>query len=192
MPNYRRIIAPGATYFFTLNTFNRQSLLTEDIVRASLRRAIDEVRIEMPFQIDAWVLLPDHLHAIWTLPSGDADFSKRWSIIKRRVSQACQHLISIDASTERESHRQIAITKRREITFWQRRFWEHMIRDENDLQRHLDYVHINPLKHGYVKRVQDWPYSTFHRYVRDGTYCTDWASDGEINSTATFGETIER
>ena len=115
----------------------------------------------------------DHLHCIWTLPDGDADYSARWKIIKRAVSVAC-----------REDYRRAdwitaSKLKHRESTLWQRRFWEHQIRDENDFARHVDYIHFNPVKHGHVKQAKDWPYSTFHRYVRDGLCANNWA--GAIN-----------
>ena len=120
------------------------------------------MRVARPFVIDAWVLLPDHLHCLWTLPDGDADFSTRWMMIKRAVSLAC-----------REDYRRAdwvtaSKLKHRESTIWQRRFWEHQIRDENDFARHVDYIHFNPVKHGHGQRAVDWPHSTFHRYVRDG------------------------
>jgi putative transposase len=108
------------------------------------------------------------MHCIWTLPADDADFSRRWSEIKRRVSNAIGGEFLTPAMLT-ESR-----TKRRESTIWQRRFWEHVIRNERDLMRHLDYIHFNPVKHGYVTRAIDWPYSTFRRYVRDGIYPSDW------------------
>ena len=181
MSEYRRLILPGSTYFFTVNTFQRHPLLVHDDVRLALRDAIHDVRGKMPFTIDAWVLLADHLHAVWTLPQGDADFSTRWSAIKRRVSQRCRHLVAEQAqSTSRQ--------QRHEIEFWQRRFWEHCIRDETDYARHFDYVHINPVKHGYVKRVADWRHSTFHRYVQQGIYPADWAGDASEDEPSVFGD----
>jgi putative transposase len=122
-----------------------------------------------PFVIEGWVLLPDHLHCIWTLPEGDADFSTRWSLIKRSVSHFAAEM-ALDPVLRKASAR-----KRRESTIWQRRFWEHLIRDEADMERHLDYIHFNPVRHGYVARAADWPYSTIHRYVREGVYPVDWA-----------------
>ena len=162
MPNYRRADIAGATYFFTVTTCNRQPLLTLGPVRDSLRDAITFVRRNHPFAIDAWVLLPDHIHCIWTLPPDDADFSVRWSIIKRLVSQQCREYSGRTTSASRQ--------KRRELSFWQRRFWEHQIRDESDFEQHVDYIHWNPVKHGYVMLAADWPYSTFHRYRRQGMY----------------------
>ena len=177
MSRYRRSLAEGATYFFTVNTYRRKNLLTYPEVRAVLHDAIGRVRTDMPFTIDAWVLLPDHLHAIWTLPGGDAAYGKRWGIIKAQVSSLCAHLV---APSRAMSH-----IKRHEIDFWQRRFWEHQIRDDLDFERHVDYVHYNPLKHGLVKQVAQWPYSTFHRYVNDGVYPHSWSVDpGKVNGDA--------
>ncbi|MDG9923307.1 MULTISPECIES: transposase [unclassified Pseudomonas] len=167
MPYYRRAIVPGGTYFFTVVTYGRQAILTKDDVREALREAIDLVRGRQPFRIDGWVLLPDHMHTIWTLPEGDADFSDRWRLIKRHVAAACPSY-----------HRPELLSGRRraknQSSLWQNRFWEHLIRDEADLRSHLDYLHGNPLKHGLVQRVADWPWSSFHRYVRRGTYPADW------------------
>jgi len=183
MPEYRRTKVKGCTYFFTVVTFGRQPILTDEYVRIALREGIHEVRQSMPFKIDAWVLLPDHLHTIWTLPENDDNFGSRWAVIKRIVSKRCDSLKSSESSVSNSRG------KRGEVSFWQRRFWEHCIRDEQDLQRHLDYTHWNPVKHGYVKRVIDWPYSTFHRFVNSGIYPSDWGgiNENEIKSMA-FGE----
>ena len=153
MPRYRRACVPAGTYFFTLVTARRQPLLTHPEVRAALREGIVQVRASLPFGIDGWVLLPDHLHAVWTLPPGDADFSNRWRLIKRHVTHTCRPGGD---------------------SLWQPRFWEHLIRDERDLRQHLDYLHGNPLKHGLVSQVRDWPWSSFHRYVHQGVYPPDW------------------
>lgn len=183
MPEYRRIKVKGGTYFFTVVTFGRQPILTAEHVRAALREGIQEVRQSLPFSIDAWVLLPDHLHAIWTLPEKDDNFASRWAVIKRTVSQRCGSWDGIGRTIND------SLCRRGERGIWQRRYWEHLIRDELDLQRHLDYLHWNPVKHGYVKRVIDWPYSTFHRFVTRGIYSPDW---GGINEKETdnvnFGE----
>ncbi len=169
MPEYRRANVPGGTYFFTANTYRRRKFLTDEPFRNALRDGIEMARTTLPFTIVAWVLMPDHLHCIWRLPEGDADFSRRWAIIKLAVSRQCGHLIKADAVL---SESKLA---RHESVVWQRRFWEHQIRDELDLQRHVDYIHFNPVKHGYVACVSDWPYSTFHRYVQQGMYPPDWA-----------------
>ena len=172
MPNYRRASMEGGTYFFTVVTYRRQTFMCHENVRLALRQGIDEARKDHPFTIDAWVLLPDHLHCIWSLPPGDADFSVRWAMIKRFVSKQCGSVLRRDDWITNSKR------SRKESTIWQRRFWEHQIRDERDYQAHVDYVHYNPVKHGQVKKVAEWPYSTFHRYVRKGIYSRDWAGEG--------------
>jgi len=146
-------------------------------LRVALRDAIAAVRAERPFTIDAWVLLPDHLHCLWTLPEGDADFSMRWMLIKRAVSLACR------ADFHRDDWLTAAQRRRGESSLWQRRFWEHRIRDGADFAHHADYLHFNPVKHGLTANVADWPYSTFHRYAQNGIYPPDWGgiadTDGE-------------
>ncbi|HEV8721971.1 MAG TPA: transposase [Candidatus Binatia bacterium] len=180
MSEYRRAYVPDGTYFFTVKTLERQPILTQEHYRLALREAIIDVRTKLPFQSLAWVLLPDHLHAIWKLPESDADFSMRWSLIKQHVTRQCaDRAATVLVSQSRQ--------RRREGTISQRRFWEHLIRDETDLERHVDYIHYNPVKHGYVRRTADWPYSTFHRYVRDGVYPTDWGNDDEPPHS-NFGE----
>ena len=167
MSRYRRATAAGSSYFFTVVAYRRQQILCSEAIRSALRATIKTVRVARPFVIDAWVLLPDYLHCVWTLPDNDADFSTRWMMIKRAVSLAC-----------REDYRRAGwVTasklKHRESTIWQRRFWEHQIRNENDFDRHVDYIHFNPVKHGHVQHAVDWPYSTFHRCVHDGIYARD-------------------
>lgn len=169
MSHYRRAITPGGTFFFTVVTYRRQKILCDDVVRQALRGAIEKVRYSKPFRIDAWVLMPDHLHCVWTLPPEDGDFSGRWSLIKSMVSRA------IGGQYCRPDLMGASKIAHRESTIWQRRFWEHCIRDEDDMQRHIDYVHFNPVKHGLVRKVADWPHSTFHRFVADGIYPVDWA-----------------
>jgi putative transposase len=163
MPDYCRIKIPGETYFFTVTLLERNtSLLTEHI--DPLREAVAWVRKQHPFHIDAWAVMPEHMHAIWTLPEGDSNYALRWASIKRQFSR----------SLPVEERRSLVRRKRGERGIWQRRFWEHLIRDDIDFQRHVDYIHYNPVKHGHVKRVVDWPYSTFHRYVEQGIYPDDW------------------
>jgi putative transposase len=153
----------GGTYFFTVNLVERKrKLLTEHI--DVLRTAFHAVKEAHPFRMDAVVILPDHLHTIWTLPQDDDDFSLRWRQIKSAFSREIEKVERISKSRAGRNERGI----------WQRRFWEHAIRDENDFTRHLNYIHFNPLKHGYVQRVVDWPYSSFHQYVRLGIYTADW------------------
>lgn len=175
MVNYRRNFIPGGTFFFTVTLADRRSRLLVDHVDL-LRSALRTARQERPFAIDAVVILPDHLHAIFTLPPDDSDFSGRWRRIKGHFSSAL-----IDTSTE---------LKRRpngSLALWQRRFWEHTICDERDFARHVDYIHFNPVKHGMVQRVRDWPHSSFHRYVRDGILPEDWAGDAGQGG-GSFGE----
>ncbi|BAN50754.1 transposase [Metapseudomonas resinovorans] len=168
MTNYRRDHTPGATWFFTLNLADRRSrLLTEriDLLRAGFRYCMKRY----PWRIDAIVILPDHLHALWTLPPGDADYALRWRLIKTWFSR---NLPIDEGVTESRSGKG-------ERGIWQRRFWEHRIRDETDFERHADYIHHNPRKHGYVQRVADWPWSSFHRYVKAGILPMDWAGSGD-------------
>lgn len=182
MSTYRRANITGGTYFFTVVTYRRQSFLCDELVRTALREAIAETRILCPFTIDAWVLLPDHLHCIWTLPPDDADFGKRWAMIKRFVSKRCGQTLLCDDWLSDSKRR------RNEATVWQRRFWEHMICDETDYRRHMDYLHYNPVKHGLVKSVQDWQFSTFHRYVKEGVYSEDWCGRAGGQEDGDFGE----
>ena len=171
MATFRRALTPGGTYFFTVNTYRRQRILTEPRVYAALKMAIRQVKALHPFGIEAFVLLPDHLHCLWRLPVGDMNYSLRWSLIKRQVSQAVRDCL-VESVTDSRA-------KRRELGLWQRRFWEHQIRDEDDFMRHVDYIHFNPVKHGYVQRVIDWPYSSFHMHVKKGLCPIDWAGGGD-------------
>ncbi|TCO82038.1 putative transposase [Plasticicumulans lactativorans] len=167
---YRRSDIRGGSYFFTVNLADRSSrLLVEHINH--LRTTFAQVRARHPFRIEAIVVLPDHLHAIWTLPLDDSDYATRWALIKAGFSRALPATEPIDPSRLGKGERGI----------WQRRFWEHVIRDERDLAQHVDYIHVNPLKHGHVQRVADWPYSSFHRHVAEGLYPPDWASDVELD-----------
>ncbi|MFC0349775.1 REP-associated tyrosine transposase [Undibacterium danionis] len=181
MPNYRRAYTPGASYFFTVVSHARKPIFLQDQVRQALRAAIISTRIHYPFAIDAWVLLPDHMHCIWTLPNNDHQFSNRWGMIKRQVSQAWV----CDGSL---LHLSNSRNKRRESGLWQRRFWEHQIRDEDDFQHHIDYIHWNPVKHQYVSKVIDWPYSSFHRYVKTGLLPPNWGASFEDPGKCNFGE----
>ncbi len=182
MSDYRRAKTVGGTYFFTLVTYRRRRILTSQQCRQWLRDAIEKTRLKYPFGIDAWVLLPDHLHCVWTLPKEDEDFSTRWNLIKGRFSRLARE------SLHRKEWMSPSKTKHRESTIWQRRFWEHEIRNERDYQRHLDYIHYNPVKHGLVKRVCDWPHSTFARYVEKGVYPVDWGGECRDFEEWEFGE----
>jgi putative transposase len=169
MPEYRRAFAPGGTFFFTLVTERRQPLFADATARVLLRRAFAFTMRRWPLTLDAIVLLPDHLHTIWTLPDGDSDFSTRWSALKRVFTQSWL------GTGGPEQPRSASRRHNRRRGVWQRRFWEHLIRDETDFERHCDYIHYNPVKHGLVRCPHEWPYSSFRRFVRDGRYEADWA-----------------
>ncbi len=176
MARYRRSFVPGGSFFFTVNLAEwRLRLLTEYV--GALRAAFRDARTTHPFAIEAIVILPDHLHAIWSLPEDDCDFATRWRLIKSGFSRALPRGERISESRRRKGERGI----------WQRRYWEHALRDERDFARHMDYVHFNPVKHGFVTRVADWPHSSFHRMVRLGVYPEDWAGDAKSEDGG-FGE----
>ena len=163
MPRYIRAALPGASYFFTVALADRsQDALVRHV--AALRGAYARVRQRHPFQTVAICVLPDHLHCIWRLPEGDADFALRWQQIKRGFSLAVPA-----GAPERASLR-----AKREKGVWQRRYWEHLLRDEDDLRRHVEYIHFNPVKHGHAVCVRDWPYSSFHRWVARGDLPPGW------------------
>jgi putative transposase len=172
---YRRARATGATYFFTVNLAERRSSLLVAHIDA-LWETLRHVRRAHPFDIDAIVVLPEHLHAIWTLPTDDADFATRWMLIKAGFSRQIPPV----------EHRSPSRVTKGERGIWQRRYWEHLIRDERDFARHVDYIHFNPVKHGHAMRAVDWPYSSIHRYVRLGLVAPDWASDAAEETG--FGE----
>jgi putative transposase len=175
MLNYRRAFVPGGCWFFTVNLLERKRALLVDHIDV-LRDAVAQTRSRYPFDIDAFVVLPDHVHAILTLPPQDADFSTRWRLIKTRFAKALP-----------KQERLSAVRKvRNERGIWQRRFWEHLIRDEAHYARHVEYCYINPVKHGLVARVRDWPHSSFHRDVRRGIFPEDWAGDASVSGE--FGE----
>jgi len=169
MPHYVRAFVPGGTFFFTVAILERRRRLLTDHVDL-LRQSFSRVRAERPFRIDAVVVLPDHLHCIWTLPPDDADFSSRWHAIKSTFSRGI-------ARGEGLSERRLSKGER---DIWQRRFWEHAIRDERDFEKHVDYIHYNPVKHGHARTVVEWPHSSFHRFAAAGVYPTDWAAGNEI------------
>lgn len=160
----------GGSYFFTVNLLDRRrSLLVEHI--ELLRAAFRTVRNDHPFHIDAIVVLPDHLHCIWTLPQGDIDFSMRWRLIKGEFTRGLPR---------RDEPRSASRTQRRERGIWQRRFWEHVIRNDRDYARHVDYIHFNPVKHGLAARPIDWPHSSIHDFVLRGILTADWGTDGTV------------
>ena len=175
MVRYRRNLVAGATYFFTATLADRRSTALTDHIDA-LRSAFRTTRRTQSFSIDAIVVLPDHLHVVMTLPDGDHDFPNRWRLVKRRFTET---VLKKGASVPRRANGEYAL--------WQRRYWEHTIRDDHDFERHVDYIHFNPVKHGLVSRVRDWPYSSFHRYVRGGLLPLDWAGDVR-DGPSSFGE----
>ncbi len=172
---YRRADVQGGCYFFTLVLADRQSALLVEHIDV-LRNVMRVVRQRHPFEIVAMAVMPEHLHAVWQLPPGDADYATRWALVKSAFSRALPKLETIYASR----------VSKRERGIWQRRYWEHLIRDDADLERHVYYIHFNPVKHGLVPHAVDWPYSSLHRYIRSGMLPADWGC-GEIEGE--FGET---
>jgi putative transposase len=179
MVKYRRNCVPGGTFFFTVTLGDRRSSALVEHVKL-LRAAFRKVRGERPFIVDAIVILPDHLHAIMTLPPGDADFSDRW----RRVKGVFTRSIMAAGVPVSRDHRG-------EYSLWQRRFWEHTIRDDGDFERCADYIHFNPVKHRLVSSPAAWPFSSLHRYVRAGVLARDWGGGGLADDNADFGERAE-
>ncbi len=176
MTAYRRNKTAGATYFFTVNLLNRSSgLLIKHI--DIVREAHQYIMHRHPFRMEAMVVLPDHIHALWTLPCDDDNYSMRWRLFKSYFSRNIPYLEQELISNSRQSKKERGI--------WQRRYWEHLIRDENDFEQHVNYIHINPVKHEHVLSVKDWPYSTFHSFVREGRLPLDWG--GSIDE-GRFGE----
>jgi putative transposase len=173
MPNWRRAGIPGGKHFFTVVTDQRVPFLCDEPARRILGTALRECRQNWPFEIDAIALLPDHLHTIWTLPAGDAGYSMRWAWIKKEFTKewlregGTEHIPT--AGRRRDGRRGV----------WQPKFWEHAVRAENDFESHADYIHYNSVKHGLVRAPADWPWSSFHRWVRDGFYPLEWGRSGE-------------
>ncbi len=163
---YRRVFIPNASFFFTVVTEKRRCLFTSQKIIHVLLMAFSTVRKKYPFKIDAIVIMPDHLHCIWTLPAGDSDYSMRWRLIKTWFTKHCDLLLRTEPNDAR--------VKKNEQSLWQRRYWEHVLQNDLDFKNHVDYIHFNPVKHGLVSSAIDWPYSSFHRYVREGIYPADW------------------
>jgi putative transposase len=178
MSRYIRANTPGATYFFTVALQDRRGRWLVDHI-GLLRECTARTMAQHPFRIDAMVVLPEHLHAIWTLPQDDARFPLRWMLLKRRFTREllCRRLLDPVCSQAR---------RHSERSLWQRRYWEHQIRDESDYARHVDYIHFKPVKHGLVQRAADWPHSSFHRFVRKGIVPADWGLAAEVPGD--FGE----
>jgi putative transposase len=173
---YRRAAVPGGTFFFTVNLADRDRRLLVNHIE-HLRSVFRRVQARQAFRIDAIVILPEHLHTIWTLPEGDKDFATRWMLIKMGFSRAIPL----------RERRSLSRASRGERGIWQRRYWEHQIRDEQDFIRHVEYIHYNPVKHGHVPQAADWPYSSFHKYVAAGIVARDWGAV-EAVSEGDFGE----
>ena len=174
---YRRADTKGATYFFTLNLADRKNTLLVDEID-KLRNTLNKVKQERPYKLDAMVVLPDHIHAMWTLPVEDNDFATRWMLVKSGFSRQIPRGEKISKSRQSKGERGI----------WQRRYWEHLIRDEQDFEKHVDYIYFNPVKHGYVKRAAEWPYSSIHEYISKGILKPDWGWSEEMADGKVFGE----
>jgi len=174
---YRRSDIKGGTYFFTVNLAERQRTLLTDEINI-LREVINKVKKRYPFELDAMVVLPDHIHAIWTLPENDNDYPTRWMLIKSGFSRQILKDEQRSASRKQKGERGI----------WQRRYWEHLIRDDNDFEQHISYIHHNPVKHGYVEKAVDWEYSSIHRYINNGIIKQDWGYKEESEGKFSFGE----
>ena len=168
MPNYRRAKIPGALYFFTLVTYQRHHIFVDKGTISLLKRNFQRIRNDYPFSTEGIVVLPDHLHVLWSLPENDADFPLRWRLLKTLFTK--EYLQDQDEPYLSSISRQ----RKGERAVWQRRYWEHYIRDKADMRRHLEYIHYNPVKHGYTRRPSDWPWSSFHRYVDRGWYDETW------------------
>jgi putative transposase len=163
---YRRALIPGGRYFFTLVTQRRRPIFVDEVPVEKLRQALRQVMRKRPFFINAAVILPDHLHCIWTLPPDDADFSTRWRLIKTWFTKHYENKDQIEND--------VFTVKPSEPTIWQHRYWEHVLRNEWDFEQHVDYIHYNPVKHGYVNKPADWKYSSFHHYVKQGMIPHQW------------------
>jgi len=159
---------PGGTYFFSVVTYQRIKLFSRPENIDRLLNVMEDIRRHHPFSTIAQVVLPDHIHAIWELPPNDQDFPKRWRLIKTGFTKQ----ISIADDLPNPVSRQ----RKNERTIWQRRYWEHTIRDDTDLDRHIDYIHFNPVHHGLSKYPHEWKHSTFLRFVEEGYYPVDWAT----------------
>jgi putative transposase len=184
MPDYRRWLVPGATYFFTVVTYQRRPIFHSEAAVRVLGAVMREVRVDFPFRTVAMVVLPDHLHCVWSLPRGDPDFSTRWKKIKGTFTLRWIEGGGADAPVSVRRH------SRGERGIWQRRFWEHLVRDEEDLEHCCDYIHYNPVKHGHVTRPGEWPWSTYRRFVARGDYSADWGKSepASLNKDLSMGE----
>ncbi len=168
MPNYRRSVSPGGTFFFTQVTFERSPFLCDEVARTILHNVIEQCQNLWLFELEAIVLLPDHHHAMWSLPENDSDYSRRWGWLKKTFTQRWL------AEGGRESSISEGKLRDGRRGVWQPKFWEHTLRDDDDFNEHLNYIHYNPVKHGLVKCPHHWPYSSFRKWVRRGMYDVDW------------------
>jgi putative transposase len=182
--HYRRMDVPGASYFFTVVTHERRPIFADAQAVRLLEAAIGRVREKRPFTIEAQVALPDHLHAIWTLPDGDCDYPTRWRQIKEAFTRGWA---PCPPSGRRLPARDARRRARGEQTVWQHRYWEHLVRNDRDLSAHVEYIHFNPVRHGFVSAPRDWPHSTFSDWVARGLYDADWGSQGPLELPAWAG-----
>ena len=166
---YKRFFQPGGTFFFTVVTYNRQVIFSDEPTIKILWDAVDYVKNHHPFEIFCYSILSDHLHMIWILPEGDSDYPMRWRLIKSHFTRNWKNGRRLPVSTSRQ--------KKKEQGVWQRRYWEHTIQDDNDLVRHVEYIHYNPVKHQLVSSPNDWHHSSFHDFVKNGFYSKDWCLD---------------
>jgi putative transposase len=180
MPNYRRAWVPGGSFFFTVVTFRRANLFANAHARRLLGSTFRRCALKWPFTVDAIVLLPQHLHAIWTLPPGDTAYPMRWGWIKKEFTR---EWLSVGGS---ELPVSAASTNERRRGVWQPRFWEHTLESEDDYERHFDYIHFNPVKHGYATSPSEWRWSSFHRWARAGVYPLSWG-DPSLGAQPVFG-----
>ena len=172
---YRRLRIPGGTYFFTLVTFDRRPIFADGPTVHLFLSSIEHVRTKYPFEMPAWVILPEHVHAMWVLPENDTDFALRWGLIKSRFSRQFAQLWETPAPSDSR-------LRNRERGVWQSRFWEHYIHSDDDYNRHLDYIHFNPVMHGHVRDTGAWPHSSFQEYVAQGVYAADWQIDALLTA----------
>ena len=167
---YRRANVPGASYFFTVVIHERRPIFNDPGTISLFEAGLDRIKARHPFHVDALVILPDHIHTIWTLPEGDSDFSTRWRLVKEAFTKPFVRAIG-------PLPRNASRCSKCEQSIWQSRFWEHVIRDEADFAAHVDYIHFNPVRHGLAKAARDWPYSSFSAWVERGVYEPHWGSD---------------
>ena len=176
---YHRYFQNGGTYFFTLVTFRRKKIFLEDSACELFMHALDHVQSNHPFHVIAYCLCPDHIHMIWSLPENDNNYPLRWRLVKSNFSR----------KYKQEDKESIPVSRKHkgECTVWQRRYWEHFIRDENDLVKHIEYIHFNPVKHALVDAPVRWRYSSFYDYVDQGLYQKDWGMNGDFGYLNAFG-----